>query len=149
MGTVALTAQALGAGDAVEQRAVLCARAADGRGARPRDHRAAVAARLGRLRLMGATPEVTAAAKTYFSVRIWSAPFTLANYAMLGWLIGVARTQLGAGAADRHQCRQHRRDDAARARLGMGVAGAAAAALIAETAGMVGGLAHRLALHAR
>ena len=35
---------------------------------------------------------VTEAAKVYFFVRIWSAPFTLANYAVLGWLIGHART---------------------------------------------------------
>ncbi|MCC7346593.1 MAG: MATE family efflux transporter, partial [Variibacter sp.] len=77
MGTVALTAQALGAGDAGEQRAVLA--------------RALVLAgligtailllqwplaALG-YRVMGASPEVTEAARTYFFVRVWSAPFTL------------------------------------------------------------------------
>src|ERR1041384_4018004 len=41
---------------------------------------------------MGASPSVTEAARTYFYMRIWSAPFTLANYAVLGWLIGQART---------------------------------------------------------
>ncbi len=80
MGTVALTAQALGAGDASEQRAVLA--------------RALVLAgligtailllqwplaALG-YRVMGASPEVTEAARTYFFVRVWSAPFTLANW---------------------------------------------------------------------
>ena len=53
MGTVALTAQALGAGDVVEQRAVLLARAAARRRHRPRADRAAGAARLRRLRAAG------------------------------------------------------------------------------------------------
>ena len=40
---------------------------------------------------MGASPEVTRAAELYFHVRIWSAPFALANAVLLGWLIGLAR----------------------------------------------------------
>ena len=42
-------------------------------------------------RLLGASTEVTRAAETYFYVRIWSAPFALANYVLLGWLVGLAR----------------------------------------------------------
>ena len=42
--------------------------------------------------MMGGSEEVTRAAKTYFFVRIWSAPFALANYVVLGWLVGLART---------------------------------------------------------
>ena len=52
-------------------------------------------------RLMGASAEVTRAAETYFSIRIWSAPFALANYVLLGWLVGLARAEHRAGAADR------------------------------------------------
>src|SRR3954452_10474971 len=94
MGTVALTAQALGAGDGIEQRAVL---------ARALLIAAAICTALIVLqwplgwisyKMMGASDAVTEAARVYFFVRIWSSPITLANYAVLGWLIGVARTNL-------------------------------------------------------
>jgi MATE family multidrug resistance protein len=94
MGTVALTAQALGAGDAIEQRAVL---------ARALVMAGCIGAGLLLLQrpiswiayeAMGASAGVTEAAKIYFFVRIWSAPLILANYAVLGWLIGLARTDL-------------------------------------------------------
>ena len=45
-------------------------------------------------RLMGASAEVTRAAETYFTVRIWSAPFALANYVLLGWFVGLARANV-------------------------------------------------------
>ena len=92
MGTVALTAQALGAGDAGEQRAVLL---------RALMVAAAIGIALIALQaplaaiiydLMGGSAAVTGAAKTYFFVRIWSAPFVLGNYVVLGWLVGLART---------------------------------------------------------
>ena len=41
--------------------------------------------------LMGGSDAVREAALTYFVVRIWSAPCVLANYAVLGWLVGIAR----------------------------------------------------------
>jgi len=34
------------------------------------------------------------ATRSYFTIRIWSAPAALANFAILGWLIGIARTDL-------------------------------------------------------
>ena len=78
MSTVALTAQALGAGDAVEERATLL-----------RALLVAVTAGLALVvlqvplgaiifRMMGASAETTNAAEIYFHVRIWSAPFVLA-----------------------------------------------------------------------
>src|SRR5687768_6175471 len=82
MGTVALTAQALGAGDVAEERATLM---------RALLVAAAVGLALILLqvplaaliyRLMGASAEVTRAAETYFAIRIWSAPFVLANYVL-------------------------------------------------------------------
>src|SRR3954471_7671593 len=82
MGTVALTAQALGAGDVAEERATLM---------RALLVAAAIGVALILLqvplgaiiyRMMGASPEVTAAAQAYFFVRIWSAPFVLANLVM-------------------------------------------------------------------
>ena len=46
---------------------------------------------------MGGSEGVTRAAKTYFTIRIWSAPLVLANYVVLGWLIGQARAKLALG----------------------------------------------------
>ncbi len=44
---------------------------------------------------MGASPAVTAAADTYVSVRLLSIPAIFINFAVLGWLIGQARTMTG------------------------------------------------------
>lgn len=140
MGTVALTAQALGAGDGIEQRAVLL--------------RALLMAALlgaaiillqwplaqGAYAIMGASESVTEAAKVYFYVRVWSAPFTLGNYAVLGWLIGQARTDLALGL----QIVINLVNMAATALLVLvlerGVAGAALGTLIAEGVGLACGL---------
>jgi MATE family multidrug resistance protein len=45
--------------------------------------------------LAGASEAVTGALATYFFLRIWSAPFTLANYVILGSTLGRGRTDLG------------------------------------------------------
>jgi multidrug resistance protein, MATE family len=42
--------------------------------------------------MMGGSPDVQAAASTYFSYRIWAAPAALANFAIMGWFIGQGRT---------------------------------------------------------
>jgi len=39
--------------------------------------------------LIGAEPDVEAFALQYFSIRIWSAPGTLANYVLIGWFLGL------------------------------------------------------------
>jgi MATE family multidrug resistance protein len=140
MGTVALTAQALGAGDGVEQRAVLL---------RALLLAAAIAGLILALQwplarfayaFMGASPEVTAAAKLYFFVRVWSAPFALANYVLLGWLIGLARTGLALGL----QILVNAVSIAAIMPLVLvyhwGVTGAALGAVIAEATGTAAGL---------
>src|ERR1700761_6665235 len=85
MGTTGLTAQAAGAGDKDELAAGL-----------GRALLIAAGAGLGLIllqwpireiafRLLGASPEVERLARGYFNVRIWAAPATLANYALLGW----------------------------------------------------------------
>src|SRR5699024_3173755 len=38
--------------------------------------------------LLGGSEEVQNLAKAYYSVRIWSAPFTLANFALSAWFLG-------------------------------------------------------------
>src|SRR5262245_18515233 len=141
MGTVALTAQALGSGDTVEQRAVL-ARAL------------LIAAAIGMTlivvqaplaavtyRLMGGSDAVTEAAKAYFFVRIWSAPFALASYAVLGWLVGLARTGIALALQIAINLLNMAATAALVLGLDLGVAGAALGAVIAETAGFAAGLA--------
>src|SRR5262249_9026606 len=49
------------------------------------------------LGMMGGSDAVTQAAKTYFTIRIWSAPLVLINYVVLGWLIGLAHARLALG----------------------------------------------------
>jgi MATE family multidrug resistance protein len=95
MGTTGLTAQALGAKDAAELsatlgRALLCALAI-GMGLILLQWPIRATA----FALLGAGPAVELLARQYFDVRIWAAPATLANYAILGWLIGLGRTKLG------------------------------------------------------
>jgi MATE family multidrug resistance protein len=136
MSTVAFTAQSLGAGETRELRAILV------RGF-------IVAALIGTalillqiplaailLGAMGGSEGVTRAAKTYFMIRIWSAPLALGNYVMLGWLIGQARARLALGT----QITINLINAAATALLVLvfdfGIAGAAIAAVIAEAAGL-------------
>jgi MATE family multidrug resistance protein len=137
---VALTAQALGAGDAAEQRAVFI---------RALTVAAAIGLALLLLQVplalliyaaMGGSEAVTGAAKAYFFVRIWSAPFALGSYVVLGWLIGIART----GVALALQIAVNVLNMAATALLvlvfDLGVVGAALGAVIAETTGFAAGL---------
>lgn len=44
---------------------------------------------------MAPTAGVAEAMKQYFEVRIWAAPFSLINYALLGWFYGRARAKTG------------------------------------------------------
>ncbi len=139
-GTVAFTAQALGAGEMQEIRALLV------RGL-------AIAALVGfvlivlqiplgliLLDAMGGSEGVTRAARAYFAIRIWSAPIVLANFVVLGWLIGQAR----AGLALAIQIVINFINMAATVALviGMnaGIEGAAVAAVVAEAAGLVLGV---------
>jgi MATE family multidrug resistance protein len=45
--------------------------------------------------LLHASTRVDGLARGYFDIRIWAAPATLANYALLGWFIGLGRTDIG------------------------------------------------------
>src|SRR4029077_16921291 len=92
MGTTGLTAQALGADDQMELRATFL-------------RSLALAGAIGlllvilqspihfiALRFVHSSESVKGYAGTYFDVRIWSAPAALANYTILGWLLGTGRT---------------------------------------------------------
>ena len=138
MGTVALTAQALGAGDVAEERATLfrALLVAAGVGAALIALQVPLASAV--YRMMGASPEVTRAAETYFYVRIWSAPFALANYVLLGWFVGLARANVALAL----QVIINLIDAIALLVLvfDLGAAGAALAAVIAEIIGTAAGL---------
>ena len=141
MGTVAFTAQAVGAGDAGEQRAVLArallVAAAIGLGIVALQAPAAAVI----FAVMGGSDEVTEAARQYFFVRAWSAPFALGNYVMLGWLVGLAR----ARTALLVQIAINVINMVAMVSLVLGVhlgiTGAALASVIAEISGLAIGLA--------
>jgi MATE family multidrug resistance protein len=140
MSTLAFTAQALGAGETQELRALLL---------RGLVVAAVIGASLIVLQIplaatlfgaMGGSEGVTRAAKIYFTIRIWSAPLVLANYVVLGWLIGQARARLALAV----QIAINLINMAATALLVLvydaGIAGAAIAAVLAEAIGLVLGV---------
>jgi MATE family multidrug resistance protein len=140
MGTLAFTAQSLGAGETDEQRLVLV---------RGLLLAGAIGAALIALQVplgavifgtMGGSGGVSRAARTYFMVRIWSAPLALANYVVLGWLIGQARARLALAV----QIAINLISTAATLVLVLvfdtGIAGAAGAAVIAEASGVLIGV---------
>jgi len=95
MGTTGLTAQALGGGNAAEVGTIL-----------GRSLLLAVMAGIALIVLkwpigesafavIHASARVESLARGYFGIRIWAAPATLVNYALLGWFIGLGRTAIG------------------------------------------------------
>ncbi len=46
------------------------------------------------LALIGGSAEVRQHGETYFRTRIWSAPFALCNFALMGWFIGQGKARL-------------------------------------------------------
>jgi MATE family multidrug resistance protein len=91
-GTSGLTAQALGAADTTRQCATLVRALVSGIGIGAALILLQSAIAWIAFSALGATPEVTLAAREYFDIRIWSAPFVLVNYAVLGALTGRGRT---------------------------------------------------------
>src|SRR5690606_34571961 len=94
MGTTGLTAQALGSGDndelaAALGRSLLIALVTGVVLIAAQWPIGAIA-----FALLDGSERVESLARGYFDVRIWAAPATLANYALLGWLIGLGRTGL-------------------------------------------------------
>ena len=134
IGTSGLTAQAFGADDQSEVAAVL------GRGLM-------VAVACGLLlvllspfieglviRVIEGSGEVEANAALYFRIRIWSAPFALINFVMLGWFIGQGRARMALGLQLFLNLTNMVLDAAFVLGLGMTTAGVALGTLLAETA---------------
>lgn len=141
MATVAFTAQALGANQPVELRAILLRALMLG---------AAIGLTLIALRtplaalvfdIMGGSDAVTAAARAYFDIRLWSAPLMLGNYVILGWLVGQARTGIALALQVGINLVNMALTASFVLAAGWGIAGAAIATVIAETAGFIAGIA--------
>ena len=96
-------------------------------------------------RLMGASAEVTRAAESYFHVRIWSAPFVLANLVLLGWFVGLARAAIALALQVAINLINLVVTTLLVLWFGFGVTGAAIGAVVSEAAGTIAGLAHRAA----
>jgi MATE family multidrug resistance protein len=140
MGTTGPTAQARGAGDAAEVRmmlgrALLLAAAAGGVMVMLQGPILALA-----FALIDASDRVEQLAREYFLIRVWALPAVLCTYAIIGWLYGLrnVRTPLviqlftnGVNIV---------LDVIFVFGLGLGVAGAALASVIAEYAGLALGV---------
>ena len=93
MGTTGFAAQAIGAGDGVENATILI--------------RALAIAALAGLSIIllqhplfalgfwlsPASADVETLARSYMAIRVWSAPFLIATYAITGWLVAAERTR--------------------------------------------------------
>ncbi|GJE28799.1 MATE family efflux transporter [Methylobacterium organophilum] len=97
-------------------------------------------------RIAGASAAVTAGLAVYFHIRIFAAPFTLANYAVLGSVLGRGRTDLGLAIQVGINLANIVLTLLLVLGLGFGIAGAAGATFLAEAGGTALGLAvlHRL-----
>jgi MATE family multidrug resistance protein len=140
LGTSGLTAQAFGASDDKEIAAVL------GRAfivaivcgaflvlASPLIERAV-------LGLIEGSAEVETTASIYFRIRIWSAPFALANFVILGWFIGQGRAKVALGLQLILNITNMALDALLVLGLGMRAEGVALGTLVAEVAAAMAGL---------
>ena len=139
-GTTGLTAQAVGAEDEKETQAILF-----------RALLLAIVAGLGMIALsipllkvglwfMAPGEDVAEATSTYFLIRMLSSPFALANYAILGWLIGLGRTGLGLAIQTLLNGTNIVLSIALGLWLDYGIAGVAWATVIAESLACLAGL---------
>ena len=102
---------------------------------------------LGRLamHLIGPEPEIANIAGEYFSIRIWSAPATLANYALIGWFIGLQNARVPLYIVLAINLTNIALDLLFVLVLGMKVDGVAAASVIAEFTGVAVGISFAIA----
>lgn len=97
MGTVGLTAQAAGEGDAGEVAALLTRGLLIGVGAGLAVIVLQIPLLWGAFRVSPASNEVEGLARAYITIRIWSAPAAIALFAITGWLIAQERTRAVLG----------------------------------------------------
>ncbi len=92
------------------------------------------------LGIIGGAADVTREAATYFSIRIWSAPGTLANYVLIGWFIGLQNARVPLTMFLTINLTNIVLDLLFVLGLGMKVDGVALASVIAEYTGLAVGL---------
>jgi len=91
--------------------------------------------------LIGAEARVREAALTYFRIRIWSAPGTLANFVLIGWFLGLQNARVPLLLFLTINIVNIALDLLFVVVLGMKVDGVALASVIAEYTGLAAGLA--------
>ncbi|MEM9787234.1 MAG: MATE family efflux transporter [Pseudomonadota bacterium] len=140
MGTTGLTSQAAGAGDGDEVQALLSRALLIGLTAGAVIILAQIPIFAGAFWVSPASAEVESLARDYMTIRVWSAPATIALYGITGWLIAQERTRAvlaiqvlmnGANIALSFYLGLE---------LGWGVTGVAWATFIAEWGGLALGL---------
>jgi MATE family, multidrug efflux pump len=149
MGTAGLTAQAYGAGDDAEVEVTLARALMVGAICGVGLIALQVPIMAATFALVGASDAVTEATRTYMAIRIWSAPFALANFAILGSVIGRARTDLGLLLQVVINIVNMVLAVVFVLGFGLGVAGAAFAAVLGEMAGVALGVVVLARLGAR
>jgi MATE family multidrug resistance protein len=87
--------------------------------------------------LIGGGPAVQDAAREYFSIRIWSAPGTLANFVMIGWFLGLQNARVPLFIFLTINITNIVLDLVFVVGLGMNVGGVALASVIAEYAALL------------
>lgn len=87
--------------------------------------------------LIGPEPDVQTYALQYFSIRIWSAPGTLANYVLIGWFLGLQNARVPLYIFLTINVTNIVLDLFFVLGLGMKVDGVALASVIAEYAGLI------------
>jgi MATE family multidrug resistance protein len=91
------------------------------------------------LSLIGGSEAVSTFAATYFSIRIWGAPFILLSYVMIGWLMGMGQVRLSLATQILMNVLNIILDVVLVLGLGMGVTGVAYATLISEISAVLFG----------
>ena len=91
--------------------------------------------------LLGGDPETQQHAATYFFVRVWSAPGTLANFALIGWFLGTQNARVPLLIFLTINITNIVLDLLFVIGLGMKVEGVALASVIAEYSGLAVGMA--------
>ena len=140
MGTVGLTSQALGGGDAQEVRALFFRSIGIGMLAGTAFITFQIPIFAGAFWIAPASAEVEGLARAYMSIRVWSAPAAIAIYGLSGWLIAQERTRDVLMVQLFMNMTNIILDFWFVLGLGLGVEGVAVATLIAEWSGLGLGL---------
>ena len=140
MGTVGLTSQALGGGDAQEVRALFFRSIGIGVLAGMAFITFQIPIFAAAFWIAPASAEVEGLARAYMSIRVWSAPAAIAIYGLSGWLIAQERTRAVLMVQLFMNVTNIILDFWFVLGLGLGVEGVAVATLIAEWSGLGLGL---------